>query len=78
MTDPEIIECLRDSSDPDDQSLVYRWDRLLELRATPELNRAEARLVRTLEAVNEIELDFVRQPSHSAKPSLQLHRLMLI
>jgi predicted secreted protein len=61
MTDLEIIEHLRRySSDPDDQSLVYRIDRPAELKAQPVLSPVEERLVRTLQVVNALELDYLR------------------
>ena len=63
MTDAEIIEHLRRySSDPDDQSLVYRVDRLAELKTRAgALSPVEERLMRVLEVVNECELYFLRQ-----------------
>lgn len=62
MTDLEIIRQLRSSSDPDDQSLVYRWDRVEELKAKRELSREDQRLIQTLEMTTRIELDFLQQP----------------
>jgi hypothetical protein len=51
----------RYSDDPDDRSLVYRVDRLAELKVQPVLSPVEQRLARTLEVVNKRELHFLDQ-----------------
>lgn len=63
MTDLEIIEHLRSSSDPDDQSIVQRYAILEWLRSKPEPSRTEQKWLGILERINREELDFLHAPT---------------
>jgi hypothetical protein len=62
MTDNELIDYLRDSSDPDDHSIVVREDILHWLNSKLDLTRTEAKWVGILEEIRKPELRFLHAP----------------
>jgi hypothetical protein len=61
MTDAELIEYLRNSSDPDDQELCFAWEALQRLEAQRDLTPLKRELVEKLGEAIAICLDFFRR-----------------
>jgi YD repeat-containing protein len=67
MTDPELIDYLRNSNDPDDRELTFAWDALQRLKAQRDLTPLKTELVEKLAQAVEVCVAFLREDTPTTR-----------